>query len=264
MKRRREPAQAAVESYLHQSLVQLPQEPPRELLVSDNLQLLPAFRHADLSPSGRRAAQAQAVAVIRAADPLLAQLLDVRVITTRRSSAAEPALTNHVNLRVATPYATMVHHERALNNELMFCFMASEQLEPIAVLVVVHREHGRVERLEPAHLPVLETAINQFKTRFGLQNETYAYTCLKDRLAAASCHSRHFHLKIRIPTEMYLRVFPATQVLGDNHACQRNVLQAFQQRWEPLAYKFQMQDLFPWSIVRLLILSDGDDGEYKP
>ena len=56
----------------------------------------------------------------------------------------------------------MIHHERVLDNELMFCFMASEQLEPIAVLVVVHREHGRLERLEPAHIPLLETAVQQF------------------------------------------------------------------------------------------------------
>lgn len=238
-----------------------------ERLVSDALQLLPAFRHAELAPAGRRAAAAQAAAVVRAADPLLAQLLDVRVVTTRRGAD----LTNHVNLRVAAPFATMLHHERArashsaaAADELLFCFVASEQLEPIVVVVAVHPELGRLERLEPAHVPALETAVQQFKTRFGLKDETYAYTCLKDRLAAASCHSRHFHLKIRIPTEMYLRVFPAAQVLGNNHACLRSALEPFKQRWEPLAFRFLTQELFPWTIVRLLVLSDVDDGEYKP
>ena len=75
---------------------------------------------------------------------------------------------------------------------------------------------------------------------------------------------RHFHLKIRIPTEMYLRVFPAAQVLGDNHACVRQLLQPFKQLWEPLAFRFETQPLFPWSITRLLIESDVDDGEYHP
>ena len=246
-----------------------PRDDRDQRLVSDALQLLPAFRHAELAPAGRRAAAQQAAAVVRAADPLLAQLLDVRVVTTRRGAD----LTNHVNLRVAAPFATMLHHERArgsagaggrASDELLFCFVASEQLEPIVVVVAVHPELGRLERLEPAHVPALETAVQQFKTRFGLKDETYAYTCLKDRLAAASCHSRHFHLKIRIPTEMYLRVFPAAQVLGNNHACLRSALEPFKQRWEPLAFRFLTQELFPWTIVRLLVLSDVDDGEYKP
>ena len=76
--------------------------------------------------------------------------------------------------------------------------------------------------------------------------------------------SVHFHLKIRIPTEMYLRVFPAAQVLGNNSACLRRALEPFKQRWEPLAFRFQTQELFPWTIVRLLVLADVDDGEYHP
>ena len=31
-----------------------------------------------------------------------------------------------------------------------------------------------------------------------------------------------------------------------------------------IAFRFQTQELFPWTIVRLLVLSDVDDGEYKP
>jgi hypothetical protein len=102
---------------------------------------------------------------------------------------------------------------------------------------------------------VVVAAIKQFKCRFRLDGESYAYTCLKERLGA-SCHSRHFHLKIRIPTEMYLRVFPAMQVLGGNIACKRNVLNPFKERWEPLAYKFSAQSMFPWDLTRLLVLSD--------
>ena len=187
-----------------------PRDDRDQRLVSDALQLLPAFRHAELAPAGRRAAAAQAAAVVRAADPLLAQLLDVRVVTTRRGAD----LTNHVNLRVAAPFATMLHHERAraggsagaggrASDELLFCFLASEQLEPIVVLVAVHPELGRLEQLAPAHVPALETAIQQFKNRFGLKDETYAYTCLSDRRAASSGHSRHFHLKIRIKCRGY-------------------------------------------------------------
>jgi hypothetical protein len=234
-------------------------------LVSDALQLVPEFRHAELSPAGRRAAAAQAAGIVRAADPLLAHILDVRIVTTRRNST-EHEISNHVNMRVAAPFATMLHHERAASgaSELLFCFMASEQLEPLVVLVVIDRDHGRLERLLPVHVPLLDVALAQFKTRFGLKDESYAYTCYSDRQAAPSSHSRHFHLKIRIPTEMYLRVFPAAQLIGSNHACKRSLLEPFKQRWEPLAYRFQTQQLFPWTIVRLLVLADVDDGEYNP
>jgi hypothetical protein len=91
----------------------------------------------------------------------------------------------------------------AAADELLFCFLASDQLEPIVVLVAVHPELGRLEQLAPAHVPALETDIQQFKTRFGLKDETYAYTCLSDRRAASSGHSRHFHLKIRIKCRGY-------------------------------------------------------------
>jgi hypothetical protein len=254
-------AAAALQFFAAQAATAQPAQPAQPAqLVADNLQLLPAFRHAELAPAGRRAAAAQAAAAVRATDPLLAQLLDVRVVTTRRGAD----LTNHVNLRVAPAFATMLHHERCAGDELLFCFLASEQLEPIVVVVAVHRELGRLERLAPAHVPLLEVALAQFRQRFGLRDETYAYTCLSDRRAAASCHSRHFHLKIRIPTEMYLRVFPAAQVLGNNHACLRRALEPFKRRWEPLAFRFETQELFPWTIVRLLVLGDVDDDEYRP
>jgi len=244
-------------------------------LVSDALQFLPDFRNSELTVSGRRIAAAQAAAIVRASDPLLEKLLDIRVITVYRLSAStsprahtsiSTSQTNHINLRVAQQFTTMLHHERARlqnNEEVMFCFLASDQLEPIVIVVVIHQKFGRIEKLEQEHVSLLETAINQFKIRFGLKDETYSYTCLKDR-RLNSVHSRHFHLKIRIPTEMYLRVFPAAQILGNNLACRKSLLSPFMQRWEPLSYKFQLQDLVPWSIVRLLILSDAEDSEYKP
>lgn len=243
-------------------------------IVSDALQFLPDFRNTELTASGRRIAAAQAAAIVRASDPLLEKLLEIRVITVHRMSTStspggrtsSASQTNHINLRVAQQYTTMLHHERArLQNdeEVMFCFLASDQLEPIVIVVVIHQNLGRIEKLEQEHVFLLETAINQFKIRFGLKDETYSYTCLKDR-RISNVHSRHFHLKIRIPTEMYLRVFPGAQILGNNLACRKSLLSPFMQRWEPLGYKFQLQDLVPWSIVRLLILSDAEDSEYQP
>jgi hypothetical protein len=232
-------------------------EGPQTPAVGQNLELLPHLKHAELCAGGRARAQAEAAAIVRAADPMLAQILEVRIITTRRVEDGAETLSNHVNLRVHASFATMVHHERALagDEELMFCFMASEQLEPLVIVVAVHARLGKLETLTMQQLQALEAAIQQFKCRFRLDGESYAYTCLKERLGA-SCHSRHFHLKLRIPTEMYLRIFPAMQVLGGNLACKRSALNPFKERWEPLAYKFSAQSMFPWDLTRLLVLSD--------
>lgn len=235
---------------------QKPAVPPR--LVADNLELVPHIKHGELSVATRQRAQAEACAVVCAGDPMLGQVLEVRVITTRRVQGGEETLSNHVNLRVHPAFATMIHHERAgaaSEEDVMFCFMASEQLEPLVIVVAVHARLGRLETLSMTQLTLLEAAIKQFKCRFRLDGESYAYTCLKER-QGASVHSRHFHLKIRIPTEMYLRVFPAMQVLGGNLACKRHVLNPFKERWEPLSYKFSTQNMFPWDLARLLMLSD--------
>jgi hypothetical protein len=231
---------------------------PRDYQYPVELRHLVYFRELARQLHFRKAAETLAVAqpaLSRALAQLEAALGTDLLNRTRRGAE----LTNHVNLRVAAPYTTMLHHERVSTpsgDEVGFCFLVSEQLEPIVIVVAVHGRLGRLERLEPALVTALEVAIQQFKTRFGLQNESYAYTCLRDRQAAASCHSRHFHLKIRIPTEMYLRLFPAAQVLGNNVACLRRALQPFKQRWEPLAYKFSAQSMFPWDLTRLLVLSD--------
>jgi hypothetical protein len=233
-----------------------PAVPPR--LVAENLELVPHIKHGELSVATRQRAQAEACAIVCAGDPMLGQVLEVRVITTRQVQGGEETLSNHVNLRVHPAFATMIHHERAgaaSDEDIMFCFMASEQLEPLVIVVAVHARLGRLETLSMTQLTLLEAAIKQFKCRFRLDGESYAYTCLKER-QGASVHSRHFHLKIRIPTEMYLRVFPAMQVLGGNLACKRHVLNPFKERWEPLSYKFSTQNMFPWDLARLLMLSD--------
>ena len=79
--------------------------------VSPELQLLPPHNSTALTPAARHLAQEQACAVVRAEDPLLEQLLEVRIITTHRPAEASP-LSNHVSLRIAKEYGTMVYHER--------------------------------------------------------------------------------------------------------------------------------------------------------
>lgn len=222
-------------------------------MVSSALKLLEPHDTAELSAADRQRAAAEARAVVRGQDRILEKMLDVRIITTQRDGKMQ----NHVNLRVAHEYACMVHHERARvdDADIMFCFMASCELEPVVVLVVLHADLGRVVELSRQQFVFLETALRQFRVRFGLERELYSYTNLHTR-ASCSWHSRHFHLKIRVPTEMYLRIFPAMQVLGSNHVCKRAVLESYKRLWEPLLYKFELKSQQPWEAVRESVLAD--------
>jgi hypothetical protein len=226
-------------------------------MVSSALVLLEPHDTQELSAAARQRAATEARAVVRQVDKVLEKMLDVRIITTQR----EGILQNHVNLRVAGEFSCMVHHERAkirdndIINDIMFCFMASSELEPVVVVVLLHGDHGRIVELARRHFDLLEIALQQFRVRFGLQGETYSYTPLQAR-STCSWHSRHFHLKIRVPTEMYLRVFPAMQVLGSNHVCKRSVLETYKELWEPLRYKFELKTQMSWQRVREVVLAD--------
>ena len=145
--------------------------------VSPQLQLLAPFDAAALDPAARRAAHEQACAVLRAEDALMEKLLEVRIVTTHRAApravpsaapraapraAPNTALRNHVSIRFSPEYCTMVHHERAgatPADSVMFCFMASNQLEPILVAVVVHPDLGRLHNITDVQLQQLEVAV---------------------------------------------------------------------------------------------------------
>ena len=210
-----------------------PRAVDNDSVVSSTLEFVGLFKTNQLSSADRQRAACEARAIVRQKDKLLEKILDVRIITTQK----EGIMQNHVNLRVSNEYSTMVHHERALidSSDIMFCFMASYELEPVVVVVVLDAELGRLVRLTQKHFDLREVALQQFRKKFGLQAETYSYTPFETREQCSS-HSRHFHLKIRVPTEMYLRVFPAMQVLGNNHACKRDALDSFKTAWEPLRY----------------------------
>jgi hypothetical protein len=222
-------------------------------MVSSTLELLEPHKTNELSTADRQRATSEARAVVRKVDRVLEKMLDVRIITTQR----EGSIQNHVNLRVASEFSCMVHHERAQidDADLMYCFMASSELEPVVVVVLLDGDHGRLVQLTRSHFDLLETALQQCRVRFGLKGETYSYTALEAR-QTCSWHSRHFHLKIRVPTEMYLRVFPAMQVVGNNHACKRHVLESFKQVWEPLRFKFELKTRMPWHNMRELVLAN--------
>jgi hypothetical protein len=117
-------------------------------VVSSTLEFVGLFKTNQLSSADRQSAACEACAIVCQKDRLLEKILDVRIITTKK----EGIMQNHVNLRVSNEYSTMVHHESALidSNDIMFCFMASYELEPVVVVVVLayKRKHTATRRLK--------------------------------------------------------------------------------------------------------------------
>ena len=101
-------------------------------IVSSTLEIVDLFKTTQLSSADRQRAASEARAIVRNKDKLLEKILDVRIITTQK----EGIMHNHVNLRISNEYVTMVHHERAHidSHDIMFCFMASYELEPVVVV----------------------------------------------------------------------------------------------------------------------------------
>jgi hypothetical protein len=88
-------------------------------MVSSTLELLEPYQTNELSNSDWQSVTSETRAVVQKLDRVLEKMLDVRIITTKR----EGCLHNHVNLRVASEFSCMVHHERALmDNRRTSCF----------------------------------------------------------------------------------------------------------------------------------------------
>ena len=100
----------------------------------------------------------------------------------------------------------------------------------------------------------LQTTLNNFKTKYNLSGERFAYTPIKYRVKN-KLHSKHFHVKIRIPTEMYLQVFPSIRML----AASRSDVQMKLFELEPLEYAFSRQPTLQWHEVRQQIYDDIDE-----
>ena len=123
------------------------------------------------------------------------------------------------------------------------------------IVVVLHKDTGKLVNLGLEQIEYLKVAIDQFKTKYGLSEESYAYTTFEHRNALKQ-HSRHFHLKIRIPTAMYLKYFPMLQTLGTT----RDAIRELHNNLEPLGYKFSKQPTCTWEQVKELMLGDAYRG----
>eukprot|EP00043_Microstomoeca_roanoka_P009752 m.92976 g.92976 ORF g.92976 m.92976 type:complete len:231 (+) comp14683_c0_seq1:89-781(+) len=190
----------------------------RALTVQEDLSLIPSFQQtaADLSFDDKRRVREDALLRLDSVDPILRHVMDVKVVRNQRR--------NFLNLRVRQDYATLVFQHEGVDR-VRYCFFISDKLEPFITITVLSPEEGKLERLSSLQVVELEEALTRFKSRFGIVGETYHYTPLTERQEtdefvrqqsvhmSSKAHSTHFHLKMRIATEMYKDKFPVLQLM---------------------------------------------------
>lgn len=228
------------------------------MMINSDLTFTTDYLSYALSSDERRDAARIARAYIAAKDCLFSQLVDINVISVLGSNNT---LENKIVLRCRQDYVSMIYHERALpisvndkvdsTSACLFCFMLSEKFEPVVTIVVVDALKGKLHQVTESHVDQLEIALGQFRTCFGISGEMFSYTSEIERNTNA-LHSRHWHLRMRIPTEMYMKFFPSIQVLCRS----RKVLNEYVTQWEPLGHNFALDKFSSWIETKQIILRD--------
>eukprot|EP00727_Mastigamoeba_balamuthi_P006342 m51a1_g2328 hypothetical protein (221) ;mRNA; f:513217-513879 len=219
-------------------------------MVSEDVELVPEFASGRITPDLISAIQDQALERLAARDPLLRHVLEVKVVCNQRR--------NFINFTVRREYSTLCHVDEL--HGVHFCYFVSDKLEPFVIVTALEPRQGRLQRLTRAQAEDLATSLASFRQRFGLVNETYHYTPLDERKETdrfvrsgvpppgSKAHSSHFHLKIRVATQMVIDHMPALKLVN---------LQALRTGLEPVKYNFERKTL-PWDEVYQQILRDAN------
>lgn len=228
------------------------------MLINSDLTFEKDHLFRSLTSDERRDAAKIARSYIATKDCLFSHLVDINVISILNSNNT---LENKIVLRCRPDYVSMIYHERALPiavdgkvssaSECMFCFMLSEKFEPVVTIVVVDASQGKLHQITESHVDQLEIALGQFRASFGISGEMFSYTSEIER-NTNTLHSRHWHLRMRIPSEMYMKFFPCIQVLGRS----RKALNEYVTQWEPLSHNFALNELTMWFETKQAILRD--------
>eukprot|EP01147_Barroeca_monosierra_P005837 gene5837-9040_t len=171
----------------------------------------------DLTRQEKEQIRTDALNQLACIDPILPHILDVKVVRNQRR--------NFINLRVRRDYSTLIFHSPA-ESGVTWCFFISDKLEPFITITALSQDEGKLSKLSSAQVVELEEALQQFKKRFGIVGESYHYTSLEERQETdqfvretsvdmrSKSHSSHFHLKMRIATEMYKDKFPVLKLMN--------------------------------------------------
>ena len=175
-----------------------------ELVISSQLQLTDC----PLSPDLHRQ-------VLRDTQSMLRQKYGIMQHVTEPSIVRQNKH-NYINIRIKREYVNTVFIWTDSSNSMSFCFIASDKLEPVIIVVVIDHDIGRLTVFPTHKTPSLATAIDNFCSWTGyLDPHTLEYTYTDntkrsvDRHLNRRCHSAHFHLKIHVKLSLYRVLFPA-------------------------------------------------------
>ena len=188
--------------------------------VGTQLELDAASAHTaePLSETATRSVFQQARRVVRACDPLLAHMLEFKLV--------RDGCRNYVNARVRKEIVHAVYTAREA--DVLFLFIPSQKLEPVVVVVAMHAAVGRVSRLTATQIEGLGRAVRGFEACCGTAATAFYYTPARERgsctgaPAAQRAHSAHFHVKIDVPSDVFARLLPVTQPVAAGLAVLRD------------------------------------------
>lgn len=220
--------------------------------VSDKLELINGWakknRHQFLA--NRQNIEREVRAKLRAVNPVLAITTEVKLVANPRR--------NFINIRVSPNYQTMLYFERTDGH--LYCFFLSDKFEPYIIITVLHEARGhRLPQIEREHMGPLFTAVSHFKRKYGIKGETYHYTGTGERReteafgvhSSAKAHSAHFHVKMRVSTEMLIHRMPIYGMLK---------LHNLVQNFEPIQYNFARKAVSIEELKATLNSELGDGG----
>ena len=210
------------------------------MLVYQDLKLQERLRATDepLPPAIQAQALAEAAQHLKTRHPLAAQILDVRVKRRGRR--------NTLAVRVRAELRGLLHcleRERD-GRRLLVCFSLKPAPAPFVDVTVWDGETGRARVLSQGLVEDLEIAINNFKTRFRVRFETYAY----DREFAPA---PRFSLRMRVATQMLLEYAPAMRCLFGDASGAR----LWRTGLEPIAVPLRAETV-SWAEARSRMLAD--------
>lgn len=187
----------------------------------------------------------EAIERLYSIEPILKHILEIKIVSNPRR--------NFINVILKKEYLPLIFYERL--DDVYFCFFVSDKLEPYVIITALHVEKGRLINLNRKLMDGLKNAIYNFKRKFGISNEGYHYTSLKERNETESSvskgdisfqnksHSRHWHLKMRIATGMYTQKLPILNLFDFNSA---------KEKIEPVKYNYSRETMTWESILEIL------------
>lgn len=148
--------------------------------------------------------------ILRSRYGILCHVTDVSIVRQHHN--------NFINIRIKRDYVNTVFISVDWQRNISYCFIASDKLEPVIVVVAIDHIYGRLQKLPRCLIYSLEVALKDFcawTNSLQLKNLEFTYTNAMTRTQSQTrrhrCHSAHFHLKLHISRALYAQLFPAFQ-----------------------------------------------------